>query len=156
MGYYRDIMDYRRNIIVIITCVNILIFLIVCLAKFNRNLDSYAEKIESVHSGIIVDKGIRNARSGLFSSTDGSYYIEISTDVDEPSIFFVSNSKSIKKATKKFTVSEAAYLNYNVGDFFDSYNYNNSISSNSSSVNETSYQTTVINGTEYELVPKES
>lgn len=129
-------MDYRRKILVSITCVNIIIFMIVLLVQINLKYVPYEEKMDSIHSGIIVNKGIINASTGLFSSNDGSYYIEIITDVDEPSIFFASNSKSIEKATKKFTVSEAAYLNYNVGDFFDSYNYNNSISSNSSSVKE--------------------
>ena len=104
----------------------------------------FEKELAAVHSGKIIDKKIVNPKTGLFTSHGTEYYIIIETDVKKTKLF----GRTDETATKDFSVSEDVYLKYNVGDFFDSHKYE-------SSSETVTNVTTVINGTEYELVPKE-
>ena len=104
----------------------------------------FEKELAAVHSGKIIDKKIVNPKTGLFTSHGTEYYIIIETDVKKTKLF----GRTDETATKDFSVREDVYLKYNVGDFFDSHKYE-------SSSETVSNVTTVINGTEYELIPKE-
>ena len=132
-------MKYLLSIIIII-------FLLICtwsctLKVHEKHL--YKTEVEELHSGTIVDKKIVNPENGLFKSHGTEYYIIIDTGIDKPAML-----PNGEKLTKSFSVSEDVYLKYNVGDNFDSYNYK-------SSSEAVTNATTIINGTEYELVPRE-
>ena len=77
---------------------------------------SYQEAaIKSVYDGIIVDKSIENPRSNAFRTTNTEYRLYISVD------YYVDGEK---KTTKKyFSVPEATYLAYDIGDYFNSHNF---------------------------------
>lgn len=77
---------------------------------------SYQEAaIKSVYDGIIVDKSIENPRSNAFRTTNTEYRLYIGVD------YYVDGEK---KTTKKyFSVPEATYLAYDIGDYFNSHNF---------------------------------
>lgn len=133
--------DDLHKLIISIVTLSAAVFMISLLFKNLKVESDFKKELAAVHSGTIVDKKIVNPKSGLFTSHGTEYYVIIDTDVNKASIF----KRTDEKATKEISVSEDVYLKYNVGDFFDSHNYS------SSSENAT----TIINGTEYELVPRE-
>lgn len=134
--------DDLHKLIISIVTLSAAVFMISLLFK-NLTVESdFKKELAAVHSGTIIDKKIVNPKSGLFTSHGTEYYIVIDTDVNKAKLF----ERTDEKATKDFSVSEDVYLKYNVGDFFDSYNYSSSETG--------SNKTTVIDGTEYELVPK--
>lgn len=77
---------------------------------------SYQEAaIKETYDGIIVDKSIENPRSNIFRTTNTEYRLYISVD------YYVDGEK---KTTKKyFSVPEATYLAYDIGDYFNSHNF---------------------------------
>lgn len=137
-------MDDVRKLVISITVFFVALTSLGLLFKSLKVEGDFNKELSSVHSGTIVDKKIVNPKSGLFTSHGTEYYIIIDTDVKKAKLF----ERTDEKATKEISVSEDVYLKYNVGDIFDSYNYK---SSSETATNVT----TIINGKEYELVPKE-
>lgn len=136
--------DDLHKLILSIVTLSVAVFMISLLFKNLKVESDFKKELAAVHSGTIIDKKIVNPKSGLFTSHGTEYYIVIDTDVNKAKLF----ERTDEKATKDFSVSEDVYLKYNVGDFFDSYNYNSSSETGSN-------KTTVIDETEYEIVPKE-
>lgn len=111
--------DFRKIVITILTS-SIIGIVAAFSLKYGIQNFKYEKKIDSVHSGTIVDKKIENPYDGLFTSHGTRYYLVIGTEYDKPKLF--SNSET-EKGTKSISVGEDVYLKYNVGDFFDSYKY---------------------------------
>lgn len=86
--------------------------------KYAIKHKEFNDEKETIHSGVIVEKKIVNPYNGLFTSHGTEYYIITETGLKEP-IPFLNDIDD----TKSFAVSEEVYLKYQVGDFFDSYNY---------------------------------
>lgn len=108
MGYDRDIIEK------IIACAMVLPLIVV----FGRILIEVVREDEikdSVYAGEIINKEIENAYQGLFVSHDTEYRIHIEFE-------YTYNDKE-KSGQKYFTVDKETYLNYDIGDWFDSHNF---------------------------------
>lgn len=80
-----------------------------------NNISYQEAAIEEVYDGIIVDKRIENPRSNAFRTTSTEYRIYVNVD------YYIDGEK---KTTKKyFSVPEATYLAYDIGDYFNSHNF---------------------------------
>ena len=104
-----------------ITKLIISLIVLICSLTLLVNYIKQNGEAESVTSGVIVGKEINNPYRGLFTSHGTEYYIVIDTGVERSNIDRIINGEG--NAEKKFSVSENDYLAYNVGEYFDSYNY---------------------------------
>lgn len=103
------------NILAIFTAV--VLTASICIMGWNLFYDYYSESeaIESVYAGEIVDKKIENARQGLFTSSDTEYRIYIE--------FEYTHDDETQTGEKYFTVDKETYLAYDIGDWFDSHDF---------------------------------
>ena len=110
--------DIHKLTVYIVTF-SLAVTMLAFLIKNIKVESDFNKELAAVHSGTVIDKEIVNPYSGFFTSHGTEYYIVIETDVNKNTLF----GRSDEKAKKKFAVNEDVYLAYNVGEYFDSYNY---------------------------------
>ncbi|MBQ6252493.1 hypothetical protein [Ruminococcus sp.] len=136
-----------KKIIGIIIILNLFVLIMALLTKCRENI-IYKTEVEDIHSGTIVDKKIVNPEHGIFKSHGTEYYIVIDTEISKPGVLLHTN----ENLTKSFSVSKETYLQYKIGENFDSYTIEKPTEC---TTEKSTNKTTIINGTEYELVPRE-
>lgn len=105
------------NILGLILSLAIVIALVSMLIKMSKPLKAEGEAIDSVYSGEIVDKELINASKGIFTYKETEYRITINVEYEYEG--------ETKNTTKYFTVDKETYSAYDIGDWFDSHNLEN-------------------------------
>ncbi|MBQ8515051.1 MAG: hypothetical protein IJ496_06615 [Ruminococcus sp.] len=108
--------DYKIiKICTTFTSLFIAVFICIMSIIHFRENESEEKVIEAVYAGEVVDKRIENARQGLFSSSDIQYRIYIE--------FEYTHDDETQTGEKYFTVDKETYLAYDIGDWFDSHDF---------------------------------
>lgn len=107
--------DMDLNLCKIIITFIFPLFICIVLVVWLRDYKAESKAIEAVYAGEIVDKRIENARQGLFGSSDTEYRIYIE--------FEYTHNDETQTGEKYFTVDKETYLAYDIGDWFDSHDF---------------------------------
>lgn len=84
--------------------------------KVLGDTNSYSEAYKAVSDGVIVDKQLVSSHANALRPSSTEYRIYVTSE-------YIEENGTTITITKYFSVPEATYLSYDIGDYFNSHNY---------------------------------
>lgn len=81
-----------------------------------EDTNSYSEAYKAVSDGVIVDKQLVSSHANALRPSSTEYRIYVTSE-------YIEENGTTITITKYFSVPEATYLSYDIGDYFNSHNY---------------------------------
>lgn len=86
-------------------------------AELANDTYSYSAAYDNIYDGVIVDKRLVSTHANVIRPSSTEYRIYITSE-------YIGDNGAAVTITKYFSVPEDTYLSYNIGDYFNSHNYN--------------------------------